>query len=269
MTEPSTNSTIEWTIDCGWTIASICDEGRSKSQWASMTSRALFIIEALSMVTFGPIDQVGWFKASRTLAPWTRSRDQVRKGPPLAVMTSRRTSARVRPERRHWAMALCSLSTGRRRTPRRRTAAITIAPAATSVSLLAKAMSQPRSMAASVAGMPAAPTIAPMTMSPGRQQRSTSSRAESLPLRSVAPGASTSVAVSATATWPTENARACSPRSRPLELPARPTTSKAGGKPRSRANPFRWATTASVLAPIEPVEPSTTRRRGRAAAASS
>ncbi len=48
-------------------------------------------------------------------------------------------------------MALCSLSTGRTATPRRRAAAITIAPAITSTSLLARAMVLPASIAASTA----------------------------------------------------------------------------------------------------------------------
>ena len=39
------------------------------------------------------------------------SRVRPRKGPPLAVRTRRRTSS-ARPPRRHWASALCSLSTG-------------------------------------------------------------------------------------------------------------------------------------------------------------
>ena len=58
-TEPSTNSTNEWTTDSGWTITSICSAARPNSQRASITSSALFISVAESMVIFGPICQVG------------------------------------------------------------------------------------------------------------------------------------------------------------------------------------------------------------------
>ncbi len=59
ITEPSTNSTSEWTIDCGWITTSIWSGRRSNSQRASMISRALFIIVAESIVIFGPMSQVG------------------------------------------------------------------------------------------------------------------------------------------------------------------------------------------------------------------
>ena len=39
--EPSVNSTIEWTIDCGWTTTSIRSYGMSNSRCASITSRPL------------------------------------------------------------------------------------------------------------------------------------------------------------------------------------------------------------------------------------
>ena len=41
--EPSTNSTMECTTDCGWTTTSIRSNGTSNSRCASMTSRPLFI----------------------------------------------------------------------------------------------------------------------------------------------------------------------------------------------------------------------------------
>ena len=63
-TEPSANSTNEWTIDSGWTITSICSARRPNSQRASITSRALFISVAESTVIFGPICQVGCCSAS-------------------------------------------------------------------------------------------------------------------------------------------------------------------------------------------------------------
>ena len=58
-TEWSANSTKLWTIDWGWTITSIFSPGRSKSQCASMISRALLTMVAESMVILAPIDQFG------------------------------------------------------------------------------------------------------------------------------------------------------------------------------------------------------------------
>ena len=62
-------------------------------------------------------------------------------------------------------MALCSLSTGRIATPRRRAAAVTSSPAMTSTSLLASAIVFPASIAARTASRPAVPADAQMTMS--------------------------------------------------------------------------------------------------------
>ena len=97
MTEPSTNSTSEWTIDCGWTSTSSCRAGTPKSQRASMSSSALFIIVAESTVIFGPIDQVGWRSASAGVTSASVAAGRVRKGPPLAVRRIRATSV-GRPE---------------------------------------------------------------------------------------------------------------------------------------------------------------------------
>ena len=71
MIEPSTNSTIECTIDCGWITTSIASAGTSNSQRASITSSPLFISVAESIVILRPIRHVGWRSASP--AP-TRSR---------------------------------------------------------------------------------------------------------------------------------------------------------------------------------------------------
>ena len=62
-------------------------------------------------------------------------------------------------------MALCSLSTGMMGTPRFLAAAITREPAATRVSLLARATGRPASMAARVGSRPTAPTMADTTRS--------------------------------------------------------------------------------------------------------
>ena len=64
-----------------------------------MISRALFIMVAESMVIFAPMFQVGWLRASATVAAWIRSAVHSRNGPPEAVMTTRRTSAMSQPAR--------------------------------------------------------------------------------------------------------------------------------------------------------------------------
>ena len=100
ITAPSVYSTIECTIDWGWTTTSMRSKGMSKSSWASITSSPLFIKVDESTVIFGPIDHVGWARASstRTAASWSRVRP--RKGPPDAVTSKRATSA-APPDRRH------------------------------------------------------------------------------------------------------------------------------------------------------------------------
>ena len=162
-------------------MTSIRSAERSKSQCASIISSALFIIDALSMVTFCPIDHVGCFNASARVAQAIVSRVALRNGPPLAVKTIRSTSVDWSPDRRHCKMALCSLSTGRIETPFLRAASVTIAPAATSVSLFASAISHPASIAAKIGAIPAAPTIAPITKSPRQACALIKSSAASLP----------------------------------------------------------------------------------------
>ena len=66
---------------------------------------------------------------------------------------------------RHWKRAECSESMGMRRTPAFLTAAVTSAPAATKVSLFARAMFLPAAMAFRVGPMPTAPTTAVTTVS--------------------------------------------------------------------------------------------------------
>ena len=92
--EPSTNSTIECTTDCGWTTTSTRSSGTSKSRCASSSSRPLFTRVAELIVTTGPMSQVGWASACSTVTSCSSSRLRPRNGPPLAVSTSRRTSAR-------------------------------------------------------------------------------------------------------------------------------------------------------------------------------
>ena len=101
MIEPSTSSIIEWTTDSGWTTMSISSAPKPKSQWASMTSRPLFISVAESIVIFAPMLHVGWRIASATVASVMALNVFARNGPPEAVSISRRTSSRRSP-RRHW-----------------------------------------------------------------------------------------------------------------------------------------------------------------------
>ena len=109
--EPSTNSTIEWIICCGWTTTSMRSNGMSKSRCASMTSSPLLTRVAEFVVMTRPIEKFGWASACSGVTSASSARERPRNGPPLAVTTSRRTSS-ARPPRRHCAMAECSLSTG-------------------------------------------------------------------------------------------------------------------------------------------------------------
>ena len=59
ITEPSTYSTMEWTMDWGWTITCTWPGTRSKSQRASITSSPLFMSVAESTVILAPIFHVG------------------------------------------------------------------------------------------------------------------------------------------------------------------------------------------------------------------
>ena len=145
-TVPSTSSTIEWTIDWGWTRTSIFEAATPKSQRASITSRPLFMRVAESIVIFGPMRQVGCASASSRVIVSKVSRARSRKGPPEAVRMSRRTSSGRRPSR-HSCSAQCSESMGRSRAPVSRARASISSPAITSVSLLARATSLPASSA--------------------------------------------------------------------------------------------------------------------------
>ena len=162
--DPSTISTMEWMMDCGWITTSIFDTGRPKSQWASMTSNPLFMSVAESIVTFRPMFHVGWFNASFEDIRARSAGLLPRKGPPDAVRTTRSTRSGSCPAR-HWCTAQCSLSTGRISTPWRFAAAMTISPAMTRISLLASAMVLPASIARSVGTSPALPGRALMTRS--------------------------------------------------------------------------------------------------------
>ena len=62
--DPSTNSTMECTIDCGCTTTSMRSYGTPNRRCASMTSRPLLTRVAEFVVTMRPMSQVGWSSAS-------------------------------------------------------------------------------------------------------------------------------------------------------------------------------------------------------------
>ena len=95
MTLPSTNSTIECTTLSGWITTSSCSGSSSKSQRASITSSALFIRVAESIVILGPIRQVGCLRASSGVTSVSSLRVRPRNGPPDEVRMTRRTSWRA------------------------------------------------------------------------------------------------------------------------------------------------------------------------------
>ena len=153
----------------------------------------------------------------------------------------------------------CSLSTGRSLEPERCAAGMTSWPAATRVSLLARAISRPRVMAARVAGRPAAPTMAPRTMShsTSRTRRS----AAPWPRRMRAPGGGCGQpASSAMARSVTPRRAAWAQRASAFLPVARPTTRKRTGDSRRSARALRCSTTSTVWVPMEPVEPRMMRR---------
>ena len=204
---------------------------------------------AESMVIFAPMFQLGCCRARSLPADSMRSRDQVRNGPPDAVRWIRASAFPWAPNR-HWKMAECSESTGRIRTPQRLASAMTRDPAATRVSLFARAMSLPARMAESVGLSPLKPTIDATTMSTS----SPVTRSQAAPMP-----AWTWVAVPARAVRTssyldslqmtacgTENSRACSAKRAALLPAVMARTSKRSGCCR---------TTSSVWLPMDPVDP--------------
>ena len=115
LTDPSANSTMEWMVLCGWTTTSILSQGTLNNQCVSITSNALFISVAESIVIFLPIFQVGCWSARSGVTASISSKGVVRKGPPEAVINNLRIS--LSSPRKHCQMALGSLSTGRTSPP--------------------------------------------------------------------------------------------------------------------------------------------------------
>ena len=163
-TPPSASCTALCTILSGCTKTSMHSGSMPKSHLASIISKPLFIIVALSIVILAPISQLGCFKARAAVTPANSSIGVVRKGPPEAV---RRILSMALPSSptKHWKIALCSLSTGRIGARCFTASSVMSSPATTSVSLLASAMVLPASMAATVGRSPAKPTMAVTTTS--------------------------------------------------------------------------------------------------------
>ena len=162
----------------------------------------------------------------------------------------RLSEARPRPSR-HWKIALCSLSTGSRRTPRSRAAPVTTSPATTSTSLLAKAISLPALIAASVGPQSERADQRRHDQLGRRMSRRPRSRPrvrEELRLARWTEPALSSPASSAVATETSSGRwrRTCADKRSRLRPAAIATTRKRSGK---------RLTTSSVVTPTEPVEP--------------
>ena len=162
--EPSANSTIEWTMLCGWITTSTRSISTPNSQCASIISKPLLNSVAESIVIFGPMFQVGCLSACSGVIESKSFRGISRNGPPEAVRIIARTSKElfafealknrvVLAIHRQHVHAILS----------RR--GITISPAITRISLLATARSLPASIAASAGRNPPVPTIATSTIS--------------------------------------------------------------------------------------------------------
>ncbi|CAH0327171.1 hypothetical protein SRABI128_05835 [Microbacterium sp. Bi128] len=260
--EPSTNWTMECTTDCGWTTTSIFSRGMSKSRCDSITSRPLLTRLAELVVTMRPMSQVGWARASWGETSCSSSRVLPRNGPPDAVRISRSTSA-AEPERRHWAMAECSESTGT--ICPSRAAALTRAPPTIRDSLLASASVAPEARAARVGASPIEPVMPLRTtsavisatrveasgpvMSSGLYPMSPAARAASSIMRRRAEASPEATPTAWARVW-----TACRARSSRLLPPAlSATTSKRCGAP---------STTSIACVPMEPVDPRRTILRG-------
>ena len=227
---PSANVASECTTDSGCIATSMASSGTPKSQCASTISNPLFIMVAESMLTFGPIRQVGCRNAISGVTA-ERSGGPSRNGPPLAVSVIRERLD-ARSPCRHWKIALCSLSTGMIGTPFSRARDVTSPPAATSTSFVASATGMPRAMASSVGARPESPTVATRT-------------------RSASVSRTARAAASSPANHGAENSLPSRSASPARERTATPATRKSSGWLRM---------TSSAAVPIEPVAPRTRMR---------
>ena len=155
---------MEWITLWGWMTTVISSGVTEKRCIASINSRPLFIIVALSTEILAPMLQLGWRTACSGVTSSSSARAFPRKGPPEPVSRILCSSPGARPIR-HWKMAECSESTGMISAPLSRARCITSVPAQTRVSLFARAMRFFSSMAASVGRRPTAPETAVTTQS--------------------------------------------------------------------------------------------------------
>ena len=237
-------------MDSGCTTTLIFSTGMSNIQRASITSKPLFIMVEESMVTFAPMLQLGCLSAWAAVAAAICSLLQLRNGPPDAVRCIFSTAFPWAASR-HWKMAECSESTGRMTAPCSRMVRVTRLPAATSVSLFARANILPASRAARVGFSPLKPTMAPTTMSTSsaaaREHRLSMPANTLLPL-SFSPSATMPyLSGLQTTTLFTSNSLAWEIRSSALLLAEISSTSKRS---------LCWRTMSRVWVPMEPVEPS-------------
>ncbi len=245
---PSVKRTRPCTSDCGCTTTSICSSGISKRKCASKTSRPLLKRVAESMVTFGPMFQLGWASACSRVT-LERSAGPSRKGPPEAVSTSAATVSGSSP-RRHWKRAECSESTGVMRPPCSRASSHMSGPATTMASLLASATCRPARSAAAAGARPAMPGRAATTTSAWAV--ATASRPSLPTMRRVPAGSWSRISCatdSCTATTSGRNSSAW----RKINSELRPAANATTRWPCQRA-------TSSVWVPIEPVDPRIARR---------
>ena len=195
------------------------------------------------------MSQVGWASASSRVTPSRSVRP--RKGPPLAVSTSRSTLPGRWPSS-SWNSAECSESTGIRCAPVASASAMTSSPPTTRLSLLASARSMPSPRVATVGPKPGradqrvehqvAVGVGDQLhepLRPGQHRPCSPARAAaSGPRARCAPRRSGAPAPAAAPSW--------------MRRPARP--------PRGRR--LRWIT-SSAWVPIEPVDPTMTILRTR------
>ena len=84
-TELSWYCTMEWMMLCGWITTSICTGAMPNRYFASMTSRALFIMVAESTEILRPMTQFGCAQACSGVTSRRLAGAWVRNGPPDAV----------------------------------------------------------------------------------------------------------------------------------------------------------------------------------------
>ncbi|ARX86823.1 hypothetical protein SMD44_06300 [Streptomyces alboflavus] len=238
-------------------------KGMSYRRCASMTSRPLLTRVAEFTVMTGPIAQVGCASASAGVTFARSAFVRPRKGPPDAVTTSLRTSARV-PAASAWKSAACSESTGMIWPGL--ASALTSGPPTISDSLLASASVWPASRAARVGARPIDPVMPLRTVWQCAESVAATCVAASGPATISGSGSPVpyssrrasrragTTSSRATATVRTRSCLACSAR--------RPTRPPAADRAVTRKRSGLRSTRSMAWVPIEPVEPRMTMSRG-------